>query len=97
MSFPHVSEADPLSVPAEPVQRELGSPFQNPPSGADIRGTWLELPLDTVSAGDFISAFLFFTAVLCGFELYFKQGCVCSTGVAVLHVMGKDAFLCEGL
>lgn len=59
MFFPHVSEADPLSVPAEPVQSELGSPFQKPPSGADIRGTWLELPLDTVSAGDFISAFLF--------------------------------------
>lgn len=60
MSFPHVSEADPLSVPAELVQSELRSPFQSSPSGADIRGTWLELPLDTVSAGDFISTFLFF-------------------------------------
>ena len=54
-----MSEADLLSVPAEPVQSELGSPFQSPPSGADIRGTWLELSLDTVSAGDFISTFLF--------------------------------------
>lgn len=60
MSFPHVSEADPLSVPAELVQSELRSPFQSSPSGADIRATWLELPLDTVSAGDFISTFLFF-------------------------------------
>lgn len=59
MSFPHVSEADPRSVPAEPVQNELGSPFRSSPSGADIRGTWLELSLDTVSAGDFISTFLF--------------------------------------
>lgn len=59
MSFPHVSEAAPLSVPAEPVQSERRSPFLSPPSGADIRGTWLELPLDTVSAGDFISTFLF--------------------------------------
>lgn len=60
MSFPHVSEADPLSVPAELVQSELRSPFQSSPSGADIRGTWLELPLDAVSAGDFISTFLYF-------------------------------------
>ena len=59
MSFPHVSEADPLSVPAELVQNELGSPFRSPPSGANIQGTWLELSLDAVSAGDFISTFLF--------------------------------------
>ena len=41
-------------------QSRCGSPFQSLPSGADIRGTWLELSLDTVSAGDFISTFLFF-------------------------------------
>lgn len=48
-----------MSVPAEPVQSKLRSPFQSSPSGADIRGTWLGLSLDTVSAGDFISTFLF--------------------------------------
>lgn len=77
MSFPHVSEADPLCVPAEPAQTEPGSPFLSPPSAADIRGTWLGLSLDAVSAGDFICTFLlffiFFLAVLCTFELCFKQ------------------------
>ena len=95
MSFPHVSEADPLSVPAELVQSELGSPLQSLPSGADIRGTWLELSLDTVLAGGFISTFLFFTAVLCRFVLYFKQGCICSVGVAVVHMMGKGGCICK--
>lgn len=74
MSFPHVSEADPLCVPAEPAQTEPGSPFLSPPSAADIRGTWLGLSLDAVWAGGFICTFLFLAAVLRTFELCFKQG-----------------------
>lgn len=84
MSFPPVSEADPLCVPAEPAQTEPGSPFLSPPSAADIRGTWLGLSLDAVSAGGFICTFLFLAAVL-------KAHLSCALNRAALaasHVMG---------